>query len=109
VLGISLVVPAVYEVFLRPHSLTLPEAALVTEPAVLQEGRMAWPHRYRLLSRERNRILKIKEVGIPVQPGDVFVIESAVEAGKNRVGAAANLSGGFTPMLPAGAGRVAIL
>jgi N-methylhydantoinase B len=35
-------------------------------------------HRYRLLSRgKRPRFLKTKEVGIPVQPGDVFLIESA--------------------------------
>ncbi len=35
------------------------------------------PHRYRLLSRGRARALKTKEVGIPVRPGDVFMIESS--------------------------------
>jgi N-methylhydantoinase B len=43
----------------------------------LQGGRDGLPHHYQLRSRGRQRILKTKEVGIPVQPGDVFVLESA--------------------------------
>lgn len=39
-------------------------------------GRDGLPHRYRLLSDGRVRVLQTKEVGIPVQPGDVFLIES---------------------------------
>jgi N-methylhydantoinase B len=34
-------------------------------------------HRYRLVSGRRPRFLKTKEVGIPVMPGDVFVVESS--------------------------------
>ncbi len=40
-------------------------------------GRDGLPHRYRLRSRGRpDRVLKTKEVGILVRPGDVFVVES---------------------------------
>ncbi len=39
-----------------------------------EDGR---PHRYRLLSKGKERYLKTKEVGIPVMPGDVFLVESA--------------------------------
>jgi N-methylhydantoinase B len=64
----------------------------VTEPAVantagdgvrhapygLLGGRDGRPHRYRLLARGRPpRVLKTKEVGIPVPPGAVFHVESA--------------------------------
>ncbi len=34
-------------------------------------------HHYRLVSGRKTRVLKTKEVGIPVMPGDVFVIESS--------------------------------
>jgi N-methylhydantoinase B len=40
-------------------------------------GRDGLPHRYRLLSKRGTRVLKTKEVGIPVRPGDVFFVESA--------------------------------
>ncbi len=40
-------------------------------------GKDGLPHHYRLRSRGRDRVLKTKEVGIPVEPGDEFVIESA--------------------------------
>jgi N-methylhydantoinase B len=40
-------------------------------------GQDGLPHRYRLLSRGGTRLLKTKEVGIPVRPGDVFFVESA--------------------------------
>ncbi len=39
-------------------------------------GRDGLPHRYRLLSNGRVRVLRTKEVGIPVRPGDVFLVES---------------------------------
>jgi N-methylhydantoinase B len=40
-------------------------------------GRDGMVHRYRLISRGRTRILRTKEVGIPVLPGDVFYVESS--------------------------------
>src|SRR5262245_33339776 len=63
----------------------------VTEPAVantagdgvrhapygIRGGEDGLPHRYRLLSRGRERMLKTKEVGVPVMPGDVFLVESS--------------------------------
>jgi N-methylhydantoinase B len=40
-------------------------------------GRDGLPHRYRLRSRgRRDRVLRTKEVGVPVRPGDVFLVES---------------------------------
>jgi N-methylhydantoinase B len=40
-------------------------------------GRDGLPHRYRLRSRGRpDRVLKTKEVGVVVRPGDVFLVES---------------------------------
>jgi N-methylhydantoinase B len=38
-----------------------------------QDGR---PHRYRLLSNGHSRDLQTKEVGVRVEPGDVFLVES---------------------------------
>jgi N-methylhydantoinase B len=64
----------------------------ITEPAVantagdgvrhtpygLLGGKDALPHRYRLLSKGRApRVLKTKEVGVQVRPGDVFFVESS--------------------------------
>ena len=47
-------------------------------PYGLLGGKDALPHRYRLLSKGRApRVLKTKEVGVPVRPGDVFFVESA--------------------------------
>jgi N-methylhydantoinase B len=47
-------------------------------PYGLMGGKDGRPHRYRLRSRDgRTRTLKTKEVGIPVQPGDIFEIASA--------------------------------
>ncbi|HSE92974.1 MAG TPA: hydantoinase B/oxoprolinase family protein [Methylomirabilota bacterium] len=40
-------------------------------------GEDGLPHRYRLLSRGRERMLRTKEVGVPVLPGDVFLVESS--------------------------------
>jgi N-methylhydantoinase B len=40
-------------------------------------GRDGLPHRYRLRSRGRpDRVLRTKEVGVVVRPGDVFLVES---------------------------------
>jgi N-methylhydantoinase B len=40
-------------------------------------GQDGLPHRYRLRSRgRRDRVLRTKEVGVPVRPGDVFLVES---------------------------------
>jgi N-methylhydantoinase B len=46
-------------------------------PYGLFGGRDGAPHRYRLVSQGRTRVLATKSVGIPVRPGDVFLIESA--------------------------------
>jgi N-methylhydantoinase B len=43
----------------------------------LAGGKDGLPHRYRLRSGGRYRVLKTKEVGIPVRPDDVFFVESA--------------------------------
>src|SRR5438552_3278322 len=65
-------------------------------------GRDGLPHRYRLLSRGRApRVLKTKEVGIPVRPGDVFFVESAGGGGwgppakRRRDARAADAANGF--------------
>ncbi|MFE1599470.1 hydantoinase B/oxoprolinase family protein [Methylobacterium sp. ID0610] len=43
----------------------------------MQGGRDAAPHAYRLLSEGREpRVLRTKETGIPVRPGDVFEVRS---------------------------------
>ncbi|HUG37717.1 MAG TPA: hydantoinase B/oxoprolinase family protein, partial [Candidatus Limnocylindrales bacterium] len=34
------------------------------------------PHRYRMITRGRTRVLKTKEVGVPLTPGALFLIES---------------------------------
>src|SRR5262249_51775707 len=65
-------------------------------------GKDGLPHRYRLLSRGRTpRVLKTKEVGIPVRPGDVFFVESAGGGGwgppskRRREARAADAANGF--------------
>ena len=40
-------------------------------------GRDGLPHRYRMVTRGSARELKTKEIGIPVLPGAVFLIDSA--------------------------------
>jgi len=40
-------------------------------------GKDGRPHRYRLISKGLERFLKTKEVGVPIRPGDWFLIESA--------------------------------
>src|SRR5690242_4907401 len=46
-------------------------------PYGLFGGKDGLPHRYRLLSRGGTRVLKTKEVGVRVRPGDVFLVESS--------------------------------
>ncbi len=65
-------------------------------------GKDGLPHRYRLRSRGRDRLLKTKETGIQVQPGDVFLIESAGGGGwgnprrRRREARVADVENGFT-------------
>jgi N-methylhydantoinase B len=40
-------------------------------------GRDGLPHRYRMISGGRTRVLRTKEAGIPIPPGTLFLIESA--------------------------------
>jgi N-methylhydantoinase B len=71
-------------------------------------GRDGLPHRYRLLSNGRVRVLGTKEVGIPVRPGDVFLVESGGGGGwgdpRRRApeARAADLENGF--VTPRGSG-----
>jgi N-methylhydantoinase B len=46
-------------------------------PHGLLGGSDGTTHRYRLVSGRRTRELKTKEVGIPIMPGDVFLVESS--------------------------------
>jgi N-methylhydantoinase B len=68
-----------------------------------QDGR---PHRYRLISRRGERVLKTKEVGIPIRPGDYFLIESAGGGGygspakRDPAARAADLENGFVTAIP---------
>ena len=77
-------------------------------------GRDGLPHRYRLLSRGRARWLRTKEVGVPVKPGDVFLVESAGGGGYGRPAArdakarARDAASGLAPAPPSrrgGGGR----
>ncbi len=87
----------------------------ITEPAVgntagdgvrhpsygILGGQDGKPHRYRLISQGRERVLKTKEVGVPIRPGDYFLIESAGGGGygpparRDRAARAADLENGF--------------
>lgn len=71
-------------------------------PYGLLGGKDALPHRYRLLSKGRPpRVLKTKEVGIPVRPGDVFFVESSGGGGygppskRSREARASDAANGF--------------
>ena len=70
-------------------------------------GQDGQPHRYRLLSKGKERYLKTKEVGIPVMPGDVFFVESAGGGGygppaKRLASArASDVANGFVTARPA--------
>ena len=72
-----------------------------------QDGR---PHRYRLVSRGKERLLKTKEVGVPVLPGDVFLVESAGGGGygppakRAAAARASDATNGFVTMPPKGRG-----
>jgi N-methylhydantoinase B len=39
-------------------------------------GRDGLPHRYRMIARVKTRVLKTKEVGVPIPPGAMFLVES---------------------------------
>jgi N-methylhydantoinase B len=71
-------------------------------PYGLLGGKDGRPHRYRLRSRGRpDRVLKTKEVGIQVRPGDVFLVESSGGGGygspakRSREARALDRDGGF--------------
>jgi N-methylhydantoinase B len=75
-------------------------------PYGLLGGRDGLPHRYRLISRGRARALRTKEVGIPVRPGDVFLVESSGGGGygppgrRSLAARAADLANGFVTTRP---------
>ncbi len=75
-------------------------------------GKDGLPHRYRLQSGGRNRLLKTKEVGIPIEPGDVFLIESAGGGGwgerlrRRPEARAADLANGFTTRTTSGRRKI---
>src|SRR6266478_731438 len=64
-------------------------------------GKDGKPHRYRLISKGRERVLKTKEVGVPIRPGDWFLIESAGGGGygppskRDPAARAADVENGF--------------
>lgn len=70
-------------------------------PYGLLGGRDGAVHRYRLTSKGRTRALRTKEVGIPVRPGDLFLIESSGGGGygppryRDPAGRSADLENGF--------------
>ena len=70
-------------------------------PYGLFGGKDGLPHRYRLVSRSGSRWLATKEVGIPVRPGDVFLVESSGGGGygdpaeREPAARAADLDNGF--------------
>ena len=53
------------------------------------------------MSKGRERVLKTKEVGIPIRPGDLFLVESAGGGGygpparRDRAARAADVENGF--------------
>ncbi len=62
----------------RRRSPTPPATASATRRTACSAASEGLPHRYRLRSRGgQTRVLKTKEVGIPVRPGDVFLVESS--------------------------------
>src|SRR5262249_2662739 len=80
-------------------------------PYGLFGGREGLPHRYRLISRIRARALKTKEVGIPVRPGDVFLVESSGGGGygdpalRDRAARADDVVNGFVSAVRRKSGR----
>jgi len=69
-------------------------------------GKDGRPHRYRLISKGRERFLKTKEVGVPIRPGDWFLIESAGGGGygppakRDPAARAADVENGFVSTRP---------
>ncbi|PYO33758.1 MAG: 5-oxoprolinase, partial [Candidatus Rokuibacteriota bacterium] len=69
-------------------------------------GKDGKPHRYRLISKGRERFLKTKEVGVPIRPGDWFLIESAGGGGygppskRDPAARAADVENGFVTAKP---------
>lgn len=67
----------------------------------LAGGKDGLPHRYLLRSGGRRRVLKTKEVGISVRPGDVFLVESGGGGGwghpkrRTKQARTADLANGF--------------
>jgi N-methylhydantoinase B len=65
-------------------------------------GRPGRPHRYRMIARGRTRVLKTKEVGIPIPPGARFLVESMGGGGygpptrRSPASRAADRANGFT-------------
>jgi N-methylhydantoinase B len=74
-------------------------------------GKDGTPHRYRLLSNGGTRVLKTKEVGVVVQPGDVFLVESGGGGGwgdprkRTKEARAADVENGFVSGNGAGGSR----
>jgi N-methylhydantoinase B len=64
-------------------------------------GKDGRPHRYRLMSKGRERLLKTKEVGVAIRPGDWFLVESAGGGGygppsqRDPAARAADVENGF--------------
>jgi len=64
-------------------------------------GKDGQPHRYRLMSKGRERFLRTKEVGVPILPGDWFLVESAGGGGygppskRDPAARAADVENGF--------------
>jgi N-methylhydantoinase B len=64
-------------------------------------GKDGQPHRYRLMSKGRERFLKTKEVGVAILPGDWFLVESAGGGGygppskRDPAARAADVENGF--------------
>jgi N-methylhydantoinase B len=74
-------------------------------------GEDGLPHRYRLLSNGAERVLKTKEINVPVMPGDVFFVESMGGGGygppSERAAAAreSDVLNGFVTAAPATDGK----
>jgi N-methylhydantoinase B len=80
-------------------------------PYGLLGGRDGAVHRYRLVSRGRARVLRTKEVGVVIRPGDVFHIESSGGGGygspsrRDPAAREADRENGFVTASPPAAGR----
>ncbi|HEU4440361.1 MAG TPA: hydantoinase B/oxoprolinase family protein [Methylomirabilota bacterium] len=69
-------------------------------------GRAGRPHRYRLLARGTQRVLKTKEVGVPIPPGAMLLVESMGGGGygppakRSPEARAADRANGFVSVRP---------